>query len=248
MKIQILPVNGGLAFLAGINRVVKPAHVTEIANSIQVMGNCRPVVVAKISFINGVPELYIIDGQHLYHALQRLNMPIPYVMIEVKDYPDLVSKLALFNATSKSWSMQDYIQAWTAVPEVANDYKILNEFFNTYDIELSILSSIMMDLEISNHLGAASSLKHIKRGTFKVSDLDKSKLILDYLTDVFKVLKRLGRQENRFVCTEFVKMYRSRQSLYNHNRFIKNLKAKKTDFEMATHEPDTLSSMFKELI
>lgn len=41
----------GFSFLPGVNRPVKPAHVTKIAQSINAMGNLRAVIVATVSFI-----------------------------------------------------------------------------------------------------------------------------------------------------------------------------------------------------
>ena len=64
------------------------------------MGCLRPVVIAHLSFKELVGN-YVIDGQHLFHALIRNNMDIPFVMIDVADEQDLVEKLALLNNSSK---------------------------------------------------------------------------------------------------------------------------------------------------
>ena len=42
-----------------------------------------------LDFLDGKMMPYIIDGQHLYHALLRLSLDIPYVEIEQDDDPDV---------------------------------------------------------------------------------------------------------------------------------------------------------------
>ena len=234
-----------LALLSSVNRGVTPSHVTKMAKSVLLLGCIRPVVVAKISFLTGVPVNYIIDGQHLYEALLRLDMPVPYVMIDIKNEKELIEKIALVNSSSKSWNMKDFIHAWAYYIPV---YKKLNAFYNRYDLELSILVSILMDLDVSSSIGGASCLKHVKDGTFDIVNEDKALTILAALRDVFTVIKRLDRQQNKYVCSEFVKMYRANEKTYKHNRFMKNLRANVDMFTFATHEADALSMVFKSLI
>ena len=81
----------GFDFLVALNRSIKPGQVTEIAKSINKMGVIRPIVVAKFTYL-GKQGNYIIDGQHLYHALLRNNSDFPYVEITVNDDADLVEK------------------------------------------------------------------------------------------------------------------------------------------------------------
>lgn len=110
--------NSSFYFLAGINRPVIPQHVTKLSNSINEMGVLRPVVIAVISFVTGKPLKYIIDGQHLFNALLRNNMDIPYIIINITDQVDLIEKIALLNASSRSWTLLDYIHAWSSVNNV----------------------------------------------------------------------------------------------------------------------------------
>ena len=122
-------------YLAGINRPIIPYHVTKLAQALTMMGIIRPIVIANISFMSGIPGWYIVDGQHLFNALLRLGMDIPYVFIDVKDKKDLVEKIALLNASSKTWSLQDYVTAWSSLE---NDYVKLNNYFNIYDLAIFV--------------------------------------------------------------------------------------------------------------
>lgn len=228
-------------YLTGINRGIIPSQVTKLVNSILKMGNIRPIVVAKLSFLSGKMEYYIVDGQHLYNALLRLGWDIPYVIIEVKDKQDLVNKIALLNSSSKTWSIQDFVTAWSSL---VPDYVKLNRYFQIYDIELNITASILSNVTVTN--GSIIS-KRIKSGEFVIQDEDKNVDILNGLTDILKIIPRLNRFENRFVCSEYVNFRRTAGSSYNHKSFLKNLDKNKQKFILATHEQEQLADMFRVL-
>ena len=228
-------------YLTGINRGIIPSQVTKLVNALLKMGNVRPVVVAKLSFISGKMEHYIVDGQHIYNALLRLGWDIPYVIIEVKDKKDLVEKIALLNASSKPWSVQDYVTAWSSL---VPDYVKLNRYFQIYDIELNIIASILNNISTAN---GSIILKRIKSGEFAIQDEEKNVDILNGLTDVLKIIPRLNRYENRFVCSEYVNFRRTAGSSYNHKSFLKNLDKNKQKFILATHEQEKLADMFRVL-
>lgn len=228
-------------FLTGINRGINPGQVTKLVKSFLLMGNLRPIVVAKLTFISGKVEHFIIDGQHAYNALLRLGWPIPYVVIEIKDKQELVERIAFLNASSKTWSIQDFVTAWSSL---IPDYVKLNRYFQIYDIELNIIASILSNTSAGN--GSVIS-KKIKSGEFTVQDEDKNVDILNGLTDILKIIPRLNRFENRFVCSEYVNFRRTAGSSYNHKSFLKNLDKNKQKFILATHEQEQLADMFRVL-
>lgn len=242
MKNQLLKKDSkqSFSYLAGINRPINPAQVTKLAESVNKMGIIRPVVVAELAFIDGKKKWYIIDGQHLFNALIRNNMDIPYVVISVKDKKELVEKIALLNASSKNWSIQDYVTAWSSL---SADYIKLNHYYQVYDLELSMLASILSNN--SNGAGGNSSNK-IKRGEFSIINEKENVQILDYVTDVLKVVPRMNRFENKYVCIEYVKFLRGSR-VYNHKKFIENLKKNKQQFMLATQEEGKLSELFTKL-
>jgi len=241
MKIQTLTKNSkqSFSYLAGINRPINPAQVTKLANSVNKMGVIRPVVVAELSFIDGKKKTYIIDGQHLFNSLIRNNMDIPYVVITVKDKKELVEKIALLNASSKNWSLADYVTAWASL---SVDYVKLNHYFQVYDLEISAIASIL-----SNNLPSGGhSSKKIKLGEFTIINEKDNVQILDYVTDMLKIIPRLDRSQNNYACTEYVKFVKSIKD-YNHKKFMTNLAKNKEKFAMATHEEGNLSALFNKL-
>jgi len=233
----------GFMLLAGLNRPIIPHHVSKMSVSVDKMGIVRPVVVATLSFITGKPEKYIIDGQHLYTVCLRNKIDIPYIEIDIEDKLDLVQKIALLNSSSKSWCIQDYVTAWGSLKE---DYVKLNRYFQIYDFEFGVIASVLNNQNLSSVVGGASVNKKIKEGTFEIIDEEKNVNILDNLTDVLRIVKRQARNENRYICSEYVNFYRNCGD-YDHAKFIKNLKAEKELFVLATQEEGKLNELFQKL-
>lgn len=229
------------SFLSGINRGVNAGQVSKLAKSLELIGNIRPIVVAKISFITGKMGYYIIDGQHLYNALLRLGWDIPYIVTEIKDKRDLVEKIALLNSSSKTWSIQDYVNSWASLEE---DYVKLNRYFQIYDVEMSIVASILSNAGVT---GGGTITTRIKSGEFKIQDEEQNVQILEGLTDVLKIIPRMNRFENRYVCSEYVNFRRTVGCSYNHQVFMKNLTKNKDKFVLATQEQEKLADMFRVL-
>jgi hypothetical protein len=226
-------------YLAGINRPIAPGQVSKLAESLNSMGIIRPIVVTEIDFINGKKCKFIVDGQHLFNAMIRNGMEIPYVTVSIKDKKELVETIALLNASSKSWSLLDYITAWSSLNE---NYIKLNHYYQVYDIELSVLASILCNASASG----GNITKKIKEGTFEIIDEKDNVKVLDYITDLLKVVPRMNRFENKYACNEFCKFVKSNKS-YNHDRFISLLKKNKDKFILATQGEGKLSDLFRKL-
>ena len=90
-----------------MNRVIDAKQVESLVQSIRSVGLTRQVVCIKTACIDGVLRTYIIDGQHLLHACQREGIPVRYEYIEVTDQEDIVTKMAFYNNSSKSWKLMD---------------------------------------------------------------------------------------------------------------------------------------------
>jgi hypothetical protein len=228
----------GFKFLEGINRAIIPAQVTLLATSIQLMGIIRPVVVAYLDFA-GLKGWYIIDGQHLYFALLRLNMDIPYVEIEIKNEEELVKKTALLNSSSKSWQLKDYIQIWSFIRP---DYKKLSYYFNQYDLEVQTIASILS----GRNAGSGGVNSVIKNGTFKVKNEDRAVQILDFVTDVLNIVPRMDRISNKFFVGAYVEYVTQNFTTYNHTRFCNYLKKNSEKLTFVNGDKDNIFNFFNE--
>jgi len=223
----------GFRTLDNVNRAIMPAHVTRMAESIMKLGILRPVVVAYLDF-KGVKDYYIIDGQHLYHALIRLGYDIPYVTIDVKNDEELIESLALLNNSSKSWTMTDYVQAWSFT---TGDYKTLVKYFNTYDLEMCTIAGIL-------HGRTENISKTIKTGKFKVNSEEKAVKLMDYTTDVLKVLPRQDRTTNRRLVNSYIMFVYDNYNNYNHKKFIAYLKKNIARLEFLNSSDDDLNAFY----
>jgi hypothetical protein len=243
-EMKWLSTTGNIKFnyLAGINRPVNPGHVSKLANSLEKMSSLRPIVIAEISFITGKKEKYIIDGQHSFNAHMRLNWEIPYVTIQVDSKQDLVEKIAMLNASSKTWTMYDYVTAWSSLKD---DYVKLNHYYQIYDFEISDLAAILMNNTVNTSTGGAIT-KVIKAGNFYIKNESINVQILNQATDMLKIVPRMNRFENRYAIREYVKFLRS-NSKYDHKAFLANLQKNKEKFILATQEEGKLSELFEKL-
>ena len=246
LTIKTLKMSGskGFALLAGVNRPIIPQQVTKLSTSLDKMGIVRPVVVSTISFIDGNKTTYIIDGQHLYHALMRLGWDVPYVEIDIKDNVDLAEHLALLNSSSKSWTMKDYILVWS---NVNKDYVKLSKYFNTYDIELSQVAEILMNNTCSGTIGGSHVSSLIKKGEFAIDDEKRGVTLLNYVTDALKLVKRMDRMSNKLFISSYVNFINSYDK-YDHKQFLANLKLNKDKFKTVTLDPEEYKKLLKSII
>lgn len=236
--------NKGFSMLAGINRAVVPSHVTKLASSLEKMGVVRPVVVANIDFVSGIPTSYIIDGQHLYHALLRMGWDIPYTEIVIKNSVDLAEHLALLNASSKSWTMKDYINVWA---NVNKDYVKLNKYFNTYDIELNQLADILMNNSCSANTGGNNGISRtIKKGEFTIDDEKRAVYLLNCVTDALKIVPRMDRLSNKLFIASFVNFINLCQN-YDHAQFMASLRVHRDKFRLSTQDQDEFKKLLKSI-
>jgi len=240
LDLKIMPKDGkGFDFLISLNRSIKPAQVTALSKSINKMGVIRPIVVAEFTYL-GKKGLYIIDGQHLYHALLRNNMDFPYVEIKIDGDRDLVEKIALLNSSSKSWTLLDYIQAWTFVNP---HYKTLMKYFNTYDLEILQIASILHSNKVSV-MADSNISKVIKNGEFNVINEQKCIELFDCITDTLKIIPRMDRMSNKTFVSAYVDYYNCTKN-YDHHKFLEFLKKNIKKLQFVTADKNTLSDFLK---
>lgn len=244
MNIKELEITGnkGFSLLAGINRPVSPGHVTKLATSINNMGVIRPVVATKISFLDNKPIWYIIDGQHLYHACMRIGINIPYVEIKVNNQKELIEKIALLNASSKSWTMQDYLLAWGSINP---HYRTLSKYFNIYDLELNQLASLLYKGNMPVYEGSGHISKHIKNGEFVIKNEEECVQIFDYITNVLDIIPRMDRKSNKLFVAIYANFVKNNIKNYNHIQFMKFIEVNKNKFVTVTQDPDKIMKLLE---
>ena len=227
MKVQELKLEGRKSFgvLAGINRPILPKQVTKLAESTKDMGCIRPVVVCKAPFYeNNENLLYILDGQHLFHACLRNKIDVPYVIVEVSNMEELIEKMALLNSSSKSWTGVDYITAWASVND---NYKKLQKYLNIYDLEKTVVAGTLSGSSITG----GGVFRGIKRGSYQVVNEKANVALLDKIVDLNQVIKNPRKRTQAEMFSSFVVYYRKISSDYVHEDFISFCKNNKKQLE-----------------
>lgn len=105
------------SFING-NRKVNVAHVRRLERSIQKKYLISPII---------VNEFYqIIDGQHRFTVLKRLQLPIHYIMV----YGYGLEEVQILNTNSSDWKKVDYLNTYCDLryPE----YLKFRQFMQTY--------------------------------------------------------------------------------------------------------------------
>lgn len=149
-------------FLPGINRMIKSNHVTRMKRSILMMGVMRPVIIARISFIDGILRDYVLDGQHLIMALRALRLPVPYVYVDVANMSDLIKTVAKLNSTAVRWALKDYVHAWKALK---TEYVDLERYHLLYSMSYQAIG--MIALNSDRRRGISDT---IKDGSFRITN------------------------------------------------------------------------------
>lgn len=245
MKVQNLKANSkqGFHLLAGINREIKPAHVSEMAESIQLMGVIRPVVVAKVNHLPGGLKTYIIDGQHLYTACLRLKLDIPYVELPsetVDTLPKLIEVIALLNSTSKTWALEDYVNTWAYYKP---EYQTFKDLYQRYNVERSTLAELLHTGVVratSVTSGGSSISKTLKNGELRILNLAKAVEVLDYVSDLRAITKDLGRLEQKMIISAIIEKIKADGGSYNHKKYKTYLQSKKNELRLASNDVNTI--------
>ena len=181
---------GGFKKLNG-NRSVLDQRVTRILNSIKERGWIRNPII-----INEKRE--IIDGQGRFEALQRLGMPIEYVISEGATIDDCIA----LNIKQQNWKPADYIRCYAEMG--SKDYQKLEKLIADYKSKLlqNSICSIAADMSPSGTFNSC-----IQSGRLRISSSDDDlKKKLDFASEAMKIIGTdRGRERTwigafRFLC------------------------------------------------
>lgn len=201
-NLQFIPSSIPLGSLDGLQRPVITAHGNTLAKSMKMMGNIRPIIVTKLKEKNGKYKFYVLDGQHNYNALLSLKAEeIPIVEISTKSTANLVETIALLNSSSKSWTLKDYVTAWS---NIHSDYGLLKRLYDKYDIELSIVAAVCTGANLGS---ATPATKLIKSGEFRIFNLSESEQKLSDINEILNELPRMDRAANRYFILSLISVF-----------------------------------------
>jgi hypothetical protein len=238
-------------YLLDFNRKINERHVNVMMNSIEQIGIVRSVVVADLSFLEGVKRKYIVDGQHLYYGIVRQNdnpkfvkthgtLDIPITLVYPKNKGELISIMAKLNTTANSWILSDYIHAWAAISNV-NDYLRLKQLQRDFNYTYSTLCTVM------NPISPGHAIDRMKKGTYKIQEEKLGLQILDNLKQAFDVFPRGMHAEQRVFVESYISFFQEHRKAYNHVKFIDAISKNSVILTRSLHSVPECSTVLKEL-
>ena len=166
------------------NRVIRDDRVNKIVESINKVGYVlSPILVNE--------KMEVIDGQGRLFALERLKLPVHYMVqdgIGIKECQQM-------NIHQSNWSTYDYIQSYAMLGN--ENYRRLQSLLDKYKelpVDIVVMSAVNMISTGSN------VTKRTKEGKLEVSedDYERARWELDYCEKVRQVAKSIGGSKKPF--------------------------------------------------
>lgn len=180
----------------------------ELQESLREYGFLDPIKVIESSLWSGKKRLYIIDGHHRYNEAYRMGMKIYYIKIlESNNIFEIVKVAGILNNIQRKWLLTDFVRCYCEL--AICDYMYLRRKQQDTGYTYATLTNIY------SGQGATA----LKRGKFKIPDVNKGDLILSYCKDVLSLIKLPMRS-----ILGFASFYNNIKN-YDHERFMKNLKS-----------------------
>lgn len=120
--------------------------------------------------------LFIIDGQHRFQACKELNLPVPYIIMELKG-DDALKIIELLNTASKEWDVTCFMGSKAQLNNP--NYVLYKSLYDVYPFEHEIFFYV---------LNKFPNRKRINHQNFKTGDLIFNKKDYDNLKNIFNIL------------------------------------------------------------
>lgn len=147
------------------NRKVIKNHVVNLTKAVA-RKNMLP---ANPIIVNGKME--VIDGQHRLEVARANKLPIYYVVVDDAKLVDVQQ----LNAYVRPWRGIDYLESYASVGLAA--YVTLKEFMQEYNLPFSTALEVLGGIR-------QTGWTQFKRGEFKVSNLERARLIAEALIEL----------------------------------------------------------------
>lgn len=150
------------------NRDAKPRK--DLLDALEKDGKfIEPIIVNK--------DMEVLDGQHRLLSAKVKRAPITFYIVSDREAEQVIRSV---NTERKNWSVREYIEFYASLGD--RNFTILQEHIE------SDLSTFLPDSTIIEVLGnrLTSQMKHIKKGEYKVGNLDSSKEIFNFMEKVMK--------------------------------------------------------------
>jgi len=121
------------------NRDLKEKNVLKIINSIKEWGVIpgRPILVDE--------NFFIVDGQHRFEAIKRLELPLEYEIIA----GDIIGKTMALNSNQEQWRIIDYINSYSE--QGIDCYRLFLKFKEKHNLSLEICISLTIKRSLTSN-------------------------------------------------------------------------------------------------
>ena len=234
-------------FLAQVNRGINRAHVQLIVQSIKRIGIQRAVMVVELSFITGIKQWYVIDGQHLMNACLCEGLDIPYTIMDgscITNMKELITVIAMLNTSSKKWQTSDYITAWGVTEP---QYLELRKLQGIYNLELDQLAHLLHYNTIPL-AGGGHIYGIIKDGSFTITNAERAEIMLAYIKDAVNTVKIKDSEMRRRFISSYANVVQG-SFHYDHQKFLLWLTEHRNKFTILDSvDVESISNMLKKVI
>lgn len=232
MKVQ-KTTNYSMFTLISENRKIEVKKVRALRKSIEKYGILRSIVVAQI---NGI--IAILDGQHLFTALQLLGLPIFYTNVGEKSKEEAVSLMATLNSTASNWKLFDYCYAFAKLNN--EDYRKVIYFFEKYNYGISDIGAVL------NCSTGHEVVTRLKRGDFTSQlSIDQAEVIFGYIENILSVLPEVTRFQMSKVVRAFNRYYLFVEK-YDHALIMKKVQQERETLRLFV-EDKTFFEFFRDI-
>lgn len=165
------------------NRAVKDDRVNKIVESINKVGYVlSPILVNE--------NMEVIDGQGRLSALERLKLPVHYMVQEGIG----IEECRQMNIHQSNWTNYDYISSYAI--RGSEDYQRLQSLVDTF----SVLPVNVVIAAATNNVNNGHLTKKLRAGKLECSDKDyeRARWELDYAKKMQQVAKTIGGNKEPF--------------------------------------------------
>ena len=152
-------------FLIDGNREIKSNKIKNLTESIKKYGLINPINISL--------DQNIIDGQHRYFSCKALDIPLKYIVSDIKD-KEIVSLIRDINSVQTNWNNKDIGYAYSINSNNRESYKKYLELVNMGVSHSTVIEACGM-LTIGDQK-ANSYYLDFKNGTLLITDTVKNRV------------------------------------------------------------------------
>ena len=171
----------------------------------------------------------IVDGQHLTEALKELGMRIDCVVKECETEADITQLMIDLNNTSKSWTLENYINGWAE--SGVKSYRILKNFAIENNLPITTI------MQAFTQKSRSETTKLVKEGRFDIANKIRGEELIGYINECVTILPR-----TRQVTESLIKLMLRSES-YNHKKMMKSLKTLPKNHKVSSKENEIYAEL-----